>query len=93
MHLQLDLSLVSKLDCISRQVENDLAEAERVSADPLWRLRRNVAQELQLFFRRPQSQSLQSFFQLVPQIEINGFQFDLAGFDFGKVQDVIDDRE
>jgi len=42
---------------------------------------------------RPQSQRADHVGQAVAEVEVDRMKIELAGFDLGEVQDVVDDRE
>ena len=84
---------MGELDRIAYQVENDLPQANGIARNPFRHIGGDVAQKLQALFVGAQCQCLQSFFQAIPQIEVNRFQLNFAGFDFGKVQNVVDHRK
>ncbi|OFA07224.1 hypothetical protein DUPY_13310 [Duganella phyllosphaerae] len=92
-HLDRDLAAVGKFDSVAQQVEDHLAQPVGVAADG----DRDVAGHVQF---QPQALGLGlrrkhvvDIGQQVAEIELDIFDRELAGFDLGKVEDVVDDHQ
>src|SRR5437764_11158260 len=83
----------SELDGITQEINQDLAEPGDV-ADDRWRhfVVHQVGQ-VDLFFSGPSSQQVERIFDASANVEGLLFQFEFARFDFGKIEDVVDDGQ
>jgi len=90
-HCNQDLAAFGELDGIADQVQEHLAEAagiaEQSLGDGCWRLER----KLKPFLLSSDGASFQYLLQAFPKLERNLLNFQFAGLDFLKVEDVIDD--
>ena len=53
----------------------------------------NAPGEFEIFEVGSQRQSLENVAEVLLEFEVNHFQFELARFDFGEIQDVVDQRQ
>ena len=87
------LAPLRELDRVSHEVDQDLPHAPRISHQRFWDARIYVINQLDSFLVRAEAQRLHRLADAFAQIERNDFQFQLAGFDLRKVENVVDDRE
>src|SRR5262249_47232091 len=84
---------LGELDCVVDEVGKNLAETERVSTQLLGNGRRHIGKKLEPFIVRflgcDGGDRRDDFIEL----EVGGFDAELARFDFREVQDVVDDRQ
>ena len=90
LHVKHDFTLFGELDGVANEIEDDLAQTGRISDQCVGDIGPDVAGELKSLLLSPQRQQLQSILESVSQIEFNGIEVQFAGFDLGKVQDVVD---
>ena len=88
-----DLAGGGEFDAVAEQVDEHLAQPGHVAED----LRRHAVVHLvgqvELLFRRLGGQQIQGVLDARAQVEGLVLQFELAGFDLGEIQDVVDDGE
>src|ERR1700686_1752960 len=85
--------MLCKLDGIANQVDNNLPKPVRIT-NYFFRYRRIQAPvEFETLFKGGYREKFERHFRAVPRIKSNRFKFHLAGFDLGKVENVIDDRK
>ncbi len=87
------LALLRKLDGISEQVEEDLAEPSGVPTDCVGHIRVKQASEIHSFVEPALGQQVHCLVHGGAQIEVEEFEGQLAGFDFRKVEDVVDHHQ
>ena len=88
----LDLAVFSELDRVADQIDQNLAQPERIAVgQPLCR-RIDGADQVQALFRGTRAQQAGSGAYRVAQMKVGVFQLDLAGFQLGDIQDVVDHR-
>ena len=80
-----------KLDCVSNQIEENLANAIWVAYRHRGDFFADRAEQLQVFLMRPKRQRLHYFRQHETDIELHRVQFQHAGFDLREVQNVVND--
>ena len=85
------LTPLRELQCVADQVHDHLAQSPGVADEDLGNIRMNVAGDFEIGVARAMGQAAQGVAQALAQLERLGLQFELAGLDFGKVQDVVDD--
>ena len=88
-----DLAAFGELDRVVDAVGENLAEAERVADEQLGDAGRGVHQELEPLFvcllRGQRRDGADDFIEL----EVDGFDVELARLDLGEVEDVVDDGQ
>ncbi len=82
-----------ELDRIPHQVRQDLSQTARIATQFRWSFGINAVAELQVLLMSLLGKQLGDFFHHAGKIEFDMLQVKLAGFHFGKVQNVIDDRQ
>ena len=94
-HFNLDhhFAGLGELDRVAHQVEQHLAQAARVADDPARHIRRGVEDQLQAFFLCAQRDQVGQAVQNVIQVEVNRLDLQLAGFNLGKIEDIVDDLQ
>lgn len=78
---------------ITDEVQQRLPEPDRVAAEAAWNRTRHVAGEFKAFPLSRSGKEFHGVIHRVLKIKVQLFQLEFAGFDFGEVEDVIDDRE
>ncbi len=86
-----NFSLLGELDCIPRQVDKDLAQPAGVAPQQGRDFGTHDADQLEALFARADGQHIHGFFHARAQIKIQTLQRQLAGFDLGEVQNVVDE--
>ena len=81
MHLQGDLPLLGKLDGITQEVHDDLAQAGGIAADPLRHLRLDLADQLKPFLMGTQSHRVHRFLETVAKVERHRIKGQLSRLD------------
>jgi hypothetical protein len=82
-----------EFDCVADQIGQNLLQAQGVALDGLGRFRVDVHQQLDAFFGGLGDEYLHDPVKDFVEPERPFFQFELAGFDLGKIQDVVDDSQ
>ncbi len=88
-----DLAVLGELDGVGHQVGEDLPQTQRVAVDDGRQAGLLAEAELKAFLVRSGGHQLQRVFDEGAQHEVAGGQFELARFDLGEVQDVVDDLQ
>ena len=88
-----DLSFGREFEGVANEVGQDLPQPSRVSAQSGGKVWRDLASQLNAFAVGPFGQEVQRAFDRFNQIKVEQIKDEFAGFDFGKVQDVIQDRQ
>ncbi len=93
LDVQPDFAVLGELDGVVDEVRQDLAESERVAEQKFRDARRDVGQKLEPFLvrllRRERGDGADDFVEL----EVGGFEVELAGLDLGEIEDVVDDGQ
>ena len=84
------LPLVGELDRIVHQVEQHLAQARHVAAHPAGQVVAQVHQQFQSFFTGARRADVAGFLNRRQQVERLVLEFELARFDLGKIQHIVD---
>ena len=88
-----DFAALGELDRVVDEVGQNLAEAERVAEQLLRDAGRDVRQKLEsLLVRLLRGQRRDGADDFV-ELEVGGFDVELAGLDLGEVEDVVDDGQ
>ncbi len=85
--------MLGELDGIVEEVDQDLAQTGHIAGDSLGRARFDQVGQVQPFLRGFGGQQFQGALHALAQVKRLAFQLHLAGLDFGKVQDVVDDGQ
>ena len=85
--------MLGKFDGVADQIDQNLAQPPRVAAQQTGNRRFDQAVEFEIFLLRPDGQHLDRIFHRNAQIEIQGLQLQLAGFNLGEIQNLVDDRQ
>src|SRR5205807_5178277 len=75
------------------EVNQDLSESQRIALGVYIDRRVDIENQLQPLARRLLRDQIADVFQNLLEIEIDGFDSELAGLDFGEIQNVVDDAE
>ena len=87
------VALVRKLDRIPDEVREDLAKPPGVAAQPGRDGRMHQAGDFQSLRLRPFCELSQDIFHGGAEVEVDTFQFQLAGFDFAVFENVVDQAQ
>src|SRR5438093_5658957 len=79
-----------ELNGVSNQVHYNLLQPGWISDQSVWQFWGNMTTELETFLMSADAQSMDRLFQGVAKIEIGAFDIQLPGFNFRKIQDVVD---
>ena len=88
-----DFPDIGELDGVGRQVEQNLPQAQRVAHQRQRRLWSDGKQQLQPLFGGVNGDLIGHVLQHIIQVEGDGFQLQLARFDLGEIENVIDDAQ
>src|SRR5438874_13131896 len=83
--------MLGKLDGVTDQVDNDLAEAARIAQQRVRYVAVDLAGQLQPLLVGPQSQGLHGIAKAVAQSEFHAIELEFPRLDFGEIEDVVDD--
>ncbi len=92
-HDQGHAALGGKLDGVAQQVHQHLAQPDGIGGHPAGQVRTQPGGQGQPLFPSPVFQGTQDILQKGLQGEFQWRDIQLAGFDLGEVQDVVDDGE
>ena len=92
-HRYLHLAFLGELDGVADQVDQYLAQPPRVARDACRHRRCKVMDQLDASLVRTGRQKLGDFLDQLHQRELLDLKFESAGFDPGKVEDIVDDVE
>src|SRR5207244_136041 len=82
-----------KFDGVAGQIEQHLADVPGIAAQDFGNPGRDVCHQREALLAGAVGQQLGGRLDNWYQLEIEYFQFDLAGFNLGEIQDVVDDIE
>ena len=88
-----DLAPLGELDGVVDEVGKNLAQPKRVAQQALRNAGRDVGQELEPLFVRLLGREGGDGGDDFVQLELGGFEVELAGLDLGEVENVVDDGE
>src|ERR1035437_6527305 len=92
-NLDANFALSSELDSVADQIDDNLPQPGGVGDQVFRHLRADVAGQFQTLLVGAEGQGLDGGHQAVPQSELDGIQLQLASFDFGEIEDIVDDGE
>ena len=92
-HVDGDLALLGELHGVAAEVHENLAQARRVALDEIGHGGIDVRGELQALAVRLDGEQARHVFDGVAQVELDVLEIELAGFDLGEVENVVDDGE
>jgi hypothetical protein len=84
---------VGEFEGVADEIHHDLAQASRIAAEQLGHAGIAAGNQFDAFDSALQCQRRTGFVQRSPYIEADVFQIEMAGFDLGKIQDIVDERE
>ena len=93
LHLDHHFASFSEFNGVAGEIDKHLAHASRIAAYALRDGRIHMADQLQPLLARSMSEHVHHALDHGDKLEIDGFQFDLAGFDFREVQDIVQERK
>ena len=85
--------LLGKLQGITNQVSENLAQAVGITGNRLRRVGINIKQQFQFFSVCVLGQQFHHFFNGLAHIEIDRFKFQLTGLYFGKIENIVNDMQ
>ena len=86
-------AVVGELDCVRDEVDQDLANAAGVAPDHRGHVSVALGDELKALGGGGVCQQTDDVVDQPPQLELADLELDLAGFDLGEVEDVVDESE
>ena len=86
-------AFLRKFDSVAAEVQQDLAQAARIAAHQVRKARIDQGDDLEALGMRLNRQQSGDVFDRIAHIHVEDFQIELAGFDLGEIQNVIDDRQ
>ena len=93
LHANFHLALRGELHAVGHEVYQNLAQPGDVADHRLGCVRVELIKQVQAFFGRFGRQQIQRFLNASAQIKWTIFQVQFARFDFGEIEDVVNDRE
>ena len=84
--------MLRELDRVSHQIDQQLANPARIPDQRLRNIRLHFVDQLQSLLLDSEAQGFHRFAQAFAQIEGDRFHLHFPRFDFGEIQNVIDDR-
>ena len=85
--------VVGELNGVVGEIEQYLAQTQRVAHQGLGDIRGRVEKNFQVLFPGFDRYQIGQVFQNIFQVKLDGFNVELSGFNFGKIQDIVDDPE
>src|SRR6185369_14379340 len=79
-----------KLDGVAQQVENNLFEAQLIAVDDCGNVRSDLAGDIEMLVADDRHLAVDDIADGMLQGKSGMLQFDHAGFDLGKIEDVVD---
>ena len=93
LHQHVDIAVLGEFNRIAHEVGHNLLQTERIANDVIRHIVLNVQRQLQPFIMCGMRQQGDHFIKRGAQQERNTLQNQLPGFQLGKVEHVIDDRQ
>ena len=93
LHQHVDITVLGKFDGVAHEVGHNLLQTQRVADDVIRHVVLNVQRQLQPFIVRGMRQQGDHLIKRGAQQERNALQDQLPGFQLGKVEHVVDDRQ
>jgi len=90
-YLNHDFALLGELESVAEQIYKYLPDASDVAQHLRGNAVVHLISQVEFFFRGFWREQIQRFFDANPQVERLLFQFQPAGFDFGEIQNIVDD--
>ena len=90
---QRDTALLRKFDRVAEQVDEHLAQPTRVALDATRQVRRHFTAQHQALLLGSQRHRADRFAHQLVQVKRHFLEIELARFDLGEIQDLVDDRE
>ncbi len=88
-----DLAHVRELDGVADEIDQNLTQASRIAADFRRHVRIDRADQFQALGVRTRGADFDRLFDGFAQTEIDALEFELAGFDLGEIENVVDDLQ
>src|SRR5205807_300932 len=88
-----NFALLRKLDGIAYQVRQHLSQAAGITCNLVRNVSINIEDEFETFLLSPEGQRSHRFAEAPSQIELHALEIQFARLDFGKIKNVIDDRQ
>ena len=85
--------MVGELNGVVGEIEQYLAQTQRVAHQGQGDIRSRVEKNFQVLFPGFDGYQIGQVFQNIFQVKLDGFNVELSGFNFGKIQDIVDDPE
>src|ERR1700681_3436664 len=82
-----------KLDGITYQIDENLAQPRRVAYQTVWDPGKDIASQLQAFPVRGQRQQTQQVIQSIVEIEVDGFHVELSRLNLAKIKNIVEQGE
>jgi len=90
---QPDLAVVGELDGVADEVGEDLAEADGVDFDVPWDGGGDPAEQVEVFGLGALGEEVERGFDELEKVGVGRAEGHLARFDFGEIEDVVDDGQ
>ena len=88
-----DLAALGELDGVAQQVQQNLSNPMHIADQPFGNPRIDVEGQLQSFVVGSHCQGAECFADSFAQFKVRGIEFQFLRLDFGKVEDVVDQRQ
>jgi hypothetical protein len=88
-----DFACVSELDGVACEIDYDLPEAAGIADQFIGHVGLDFASEFEAFLMRAQSERFHCVAETIAEIEVDCVDVELAGFDFGVVENVVDQSQ
>jgi hypothetical protein len=92
-HPQDHLAARRELNGVAEQIQDDLAQMDRVSFDYLGDAGNHVANDLKALLISTEGNQTEGVFETFAEMEVDGFEVELAGFDLREIENIVDDGE
>ena len=87
------LALFRELECVADQIGQDLTETQGITTQPVGHRGERMGDELDVLLDHDRTECVGDFLENVSQAEGRALEFELVGFDFRKVEDVVQDPQ
>ena len=84
-----DLALIGELDGVAHQVHHHLAKPAGIAEQAIGNIRRDTTGKFETLFGGAHRERSTGFFHQIPHGKGDRFQFQFAGFDLGKIEDIV----
>src|SRR4029077_7410540 len=92
-YLHNNLSAIGEFDRVSGQIDQNLAQPHRIAHQMIGDACRNICNELQTFLIGADAKRFEHPPNAIAQTEISRLELQFSGFDFRKVENVVDQAE